>query len=186
MSAVICDMVRSCIHPSAPTASDTADPAQAPGAEGYQWKQVFLQSGTALRASFGGQAYFAVVEGSAIRCEQRALSPSKFANLQGSGNRNAWKALWLKFPGSQEWLRADLCRAARQTAIARLLEQERPASKASEGTNSTRPPMPAQVSPAVPAKASARPPAGQTPSKRHKKAHAGAARRERRHRRRGS
>ncbi|WP_229417116.1 hypothetical protein [Massilia sp. Root418] len=49
------------------------------------------------------------------------MSPSCFANLHGSGNRNAWKAIWLRFPGSDEWLLADVCRSARKAAIARLL-----------------------------------------------------------------
>jgi hypothetical protein len=48
------------------------------------------------------------------------MSPSRFANLQGSGNRNAWKAIWLRLPGSDEWLLADVCRSARKAAIARL------------------------------------------------------------------
>jgi len=49
------------------------------------------------------------------------MSPSQFANLRGSGNRNAWKAVWLRLPGSDEWLLADVCRSARKMAIARLL-----------------------------------------------------------------
>ena len=60
-------------------------------ANGYQWKQVFLPEGTVLRASFGRQPYFAVVQNSEIKYGQFSLSPSAFANLQGSGNRNAWK-----------------------------------------------------------------------------------------------
>jgi len=63
-----------------------------------------------------------VVEGDEIKYGQQALSPSRFANLQGSGNRNAGKAIWLRLPGSDQWLLADVCRSARQAAIARLLE----------------------------------------------------------------
>lgn len=43
------------------------------------------------------------------------------ATCDGSGNRNAWKAIWLGFPGSQEWLLADVCRAARKAAIADMM-----------------------------------------------------------------
>ena len=43
-----------------------------------------------------------------------------FANGHGSGNRNAWKAVWLRFPGSEQWLLADVCRAQQSAAIARL------------------------------------------------------------------
>ena len=96
-------------------------PPSAPSEAGYQWKQVFLPEGTRLRASFGKRPYYATVEGSEIKYGECAVSPSCFANLQGSGNRNAWKAIWLRLPGSDEWLLADVCRSARKAAIARLL-----------------------------------------------------------------
>jgi hypothetical protein len=62
-----------------------------------------------------------VVEGAQIKYGASAISPSGFANLHGSGHRNAWKAVWLRFPGSDEWLLADVCRSARQAAIARMI-----------------------------------------------------------------
>ena len=93
----------------------------APSEAGYQWKQVFLLEGTRLRACFGKQPYYARVEGAQIKYGEHAVSPSCFANLHGSGNRNAWKAIWLRFPGSEEWLLADVCRSARKAAIARLI-----------------------------------------------------------------
>ena len=102
-----------------------APPAQqqlaAPSEAGYQWKQVFLPEGTRLRACFGKQPYYATVEGAQIKYGEHAVSPSCFANLHGSGNRNAWKAIWLRLPGSNEWLLADVCRSARKAAIARLI-----------------------------------------------------------------
>lgn len=88
---------------------------------GYQWKQLFLPEGTRLRASFDRKNYFATVEGNEIKFGEHVVSPSCFANLHGSGNRNAWKAIWLGFPGSQEWLLADVCRAARKAAIADMM-----------------------------------------------------------------
>ncbi|WP_254504547.1 hypothetical protein [Duganella vulcania] len=95
---------------------------------GYQWKQVFLPAGTRLRASFGSQPYFATVVGAEIKYEGHAVSPSCFVNLHGSGNRNAWKAIWLRLPGTSEWLLADVCRSARKAAIARLHEGSAPAA----------------------------------------------------------
>lgn len=88
---------------------------------GYQWKEVFLPDGTKLRANFGRQPYFASVQGEEITYEEQAVSPSCFANLHGSGNRNAWKAIWLRLPGSDAWLLADVYRAARKASITRLL-----------------------------------------------------------------
>ncbi len=95
---------------------------------GHFWSdpamEPFLPEGTRLRASFDRKSYFAVVEGTEIKYGEYAISPSCFANLHGSGNRNAWKAIWLRFPGSAEWLLADVCRSAKKAAIARLLGSE--------------------------------------------------------------
>ena len=126
LEPVICDAIRAWIKPA------PAAPAQQPQAAfeaGYQWKQVFLPQGTKLRASFGGQPWFAVVEGAQITYDGVSISPSRFANLQGSGNRNAWKAIWLRLPGSEEWLLADVCRSVRQNAIARMFEGDAPTAK---------------------------------------------------------
>ena len=65
-------------------------------------------------ASFGGQNYFAQVEGDAIKCGEQVMSPSRFANLRGIGNRNAWKAVWLRLAGAEEWLLTDVFRSARR------------------------------------------------------------------------
>ena len=112
----------------APPAQQQQQPA-APSEAGYQWKQVFLPEGTRLRACFGKQPYYATVEGAQIKYGEHAVSPSCFANLYGSGNRNAWKAIWLRLPGSDEWLLADVCRSARKAAIARMLGESAPADR---------------------------------------------------------
>lgn len=116
IEAPICDAIRAYMKPQ-PAAQPQQD---AVIDAGYQWKQVFLPEGTRLRASFGRAPYFAVVQGSEIRSGEQSLSPSAFANLKGSGNRNAWKAVWLRFPGSEQWILADTCRAQQKTQIARL------------------------------------------------------------------
>jgi hypothetical protein len=130
LEPVICDAIRTYIKQGTAqgtVAKRAAEDQQLPAASseaGYQWKEVFLPEGTKLRASFDHQPYFAVVEGAEIKYGQEALSPSSFANLRGSGNRNAWKSIWLRLPGSGAWLRADVCRSVRQAAIARLLGGE--------------------------------------------------------------
>jgi hypothetical protein len=113
----ICEAIRNYMRPAPAAQTQPASASEA----GYQWKQLFLPEGTRLRASFGGHSYFAQVQGDAIKYGEDAISPSRFANLQGSGNRNAWKAIWLRLPGSDEWLLADVCRSARKAATARLL-----------------------------------------------------------------
>jgi hypothetical protein len=47
------------------------------------------------------------VEADQIKYGEHAVSPPCFAHLHGSGNRNAWKTIWLRFPGSDEWLLAE-------------------------------------------------------------------------------
>lgn len=77
---------------------------------GYQWKQLFLPEGTMLRQTFEGTACYARVVGEKILCGEVHVSPSQFANMQGAGNRNAWNAIWLRFPRETAWRRADQCR----------------------------------------------------------------------------
>jgi hypothetical protein len=117
MEPFVCEALRNYMNP-APAAQEQA---VAPSESGYQWKEVFLPEGTRLRASFERKQYFAEVAGAEIKYGEHAISPSCFANLFGSGNRNAWKAVWLRLPGSTEWLLADVCRSARKAAIARLM-----------------------------------------------------------------
>lgn len=117
MEPLIFDLIRAAMNPAPAAQQQPAAQSEA----GYQWKQVFLPEGTRLRASFGGQPCFAVVAGAEIKFGEHTVSPSCFANLYGSGNRNAWKAVWLRFPGSDEWLLADVCRRARKAVITRML-----------------------------------------------------------------
>jgi len=117
LEPIICDAIRAYMNPPKP---GNYEPMAADADAGYQWKQVFLPEGTRLRASFGREPYFAIVKGMEIKFGDLALTPSAFANLRGSGNRNAWKAVWLRFPGNEQWVLADVCRSKQKTAIARL------------------------------------------------------------------
>lgn len=121
---IICDAIRAYIKPKPPEQPQAAAPTDI----GYQWKQLFLPEGTRLRASFGRQPYFASVEGTEIKCDGQSLSPSGFANLRGSGNRNAWKAVWLRFPGSAQWVLADDCRTLQKAATERLFAPGTPSA----------------------------------------------------------
>ena len=112
----ICEAIRRYVQAAPTSVPQTITPVCA----GYQWKEVFLPEGTGLRTYFAGRSNFALVEGEEIKFDGQAVSPSRFANLQGSGNRNAWKVIWLRFPGNHEWILADVCRSVRKEAIARL------------------------------------------------------------------
>jgi len=117
LEPIICEAIRRYLQDGPAGAPQSAAPSNL----GYQWKQVFLPEGTRLRTCFGGRSHFAHVEGEEIKYDGQVISPSSFANLQGSGNRNAWKSVWLLFAGSQEWMIADVFRSARKQAIARML-----------------------------------------------------------------
>lgn len=78
---------------------------------GLQWKRLFLPDGTILRTSHGNSVEFARVCGDRINSDDGAtLTPSRFANRRVKG-RNAWRFIWLRFPGHDGWVRADDCRA---------------------------------------------------------------------------
>lgn len=78
---------------------------------GFQWKNVFLPEGTSLRTSYRETSEFAKVVGDQIISDDgESLTPSLFANRHAKG-RNAWRFIWLRFPGDDFWTRADNCRA---------------------------------------------------------------------------
>jgi hypothetical protein len=77
---------------------------------GFQWKNVFLPDGTGLRTSYRNTVEFAKVAGDRIVGDDgTTLTPSQFANRDAKG-RNAWRFVWLRFPGNDYWIRADNCR----------------------------------------------------------------------------
>lgn len=77
---------------------------------GFQWKDIFLPDGTSLRTSYCGNIEFAKVVGDhVISADGTSLTPSLFANRHAKG-RNAWRFVWLRFPGDDYWIRAADCR----------------------------------------------------------------------------
>ena len=91
------------VRHSPDTLADTAKP-------GYQWKQIFLPSGTLLRTNFSGKNYHGLVEEDRILYEGKSVSPSGFANVVGGMRRNAWKVVWILFPDTSTWRQADTLR----------------------------------------------------------------------------
>jgi hypothetical protein len=82
-----------------------------PAMRGFQWKNLFLPDGTNLRTTYGEEVAFAKVRGDRIESDDGvAFTPSQFANRRAKG-RNAWRFVWLRFPGNERWVRADDCRA---------------------------------------------------------------------------
>lgn len=84
--------------------------ADGPSMRGFQWKNVFLPDGTNLRTSYLQQIEFAKVIVDRILSDGgESLTPSSFANRHTTG-RNAWRLIWLRFPGDAHWVRAIDCR----------------------------------------------------------------------------
>jgi hypothetical protein len=79
---------------------------------GYQWKRLFLPDGTLLRTIYKGRPRVAQVANDQVVFESAPISPNEFANSPGGAPRNAWKSVWLLFPGEREWKLADDCRVA--------------------------------------------------------------------------
>ena len=88
---------------------------------GYQWQTVFLPNGTKIRMSYGGQDSYAEIRHGRLCHGEESMSPSQFAGRVAKGasgegtNRNAWRDLYIKFPGEGSWKLADSLR--RQPAL---------------------------------------------------------------------
>jgi hypothetical protein len=91
-------------------ASRSPSSATAERGRGYQWKGLFLPSGTRLRMWHGDQQHYAEVEDDDIIFEGRRVSPAQMANAVAGNTRNAWREIWLLMPGETRWKLASLRR----------------------------------------------------------------------------
>ena len=78
---------------------------------GYQWKNLFLPSGTQIRMQYKGAYFYAKVDGDEIIYDGKPISPGSLANTIAGNSRNAWRDLWIKRPEDKEWKLADECRS---------------------------------------------------------------------------
>jgi hypothetical protein len=124
-----------------------------PAAGGYQWKSLFLATGTLLRTVFGGKNYHCTVEGDQILYNGKPVSPSGFVNAVGGIRRNAWRCTWILFPDSKDWKLADTLRTRERPRRARKPArdiQQTPAPAATRPAASVPPaanPSPQQMEP---------------------------------------
>ena len=85
---------------------------------GYQWGTVFLPNGTKIRMSYGGQNFHAEVRHGGLLFEDERMSPSQFARrVANNTNRNAWRDLYIQFPGRASWELADVLRQRSVKAV---------------------------------------------------------------------
>ena len=83
---------------------------------GYQWKSLFLPEGTELRMSTAGATCHARVVGDDIIFNGSKVSPRGMTLAIAGEGRNAWRDLWLRFPGDRHFLPATRCRRERAQA----------------------------------------------------------------------
>ena len=82
--------------------------------KGYQWQTVFIPNGTEVRMLYRGQNHYAAVQHEKFVYNGESESPSQFARkVADNSSRNAWRDLYLRFPGSREWEQADVIRKQR-------------------------------------------------------------------------
>ena len=78
---------------------------------GYQWKSLFLPSGTKIRVALCGKTYHAAVDGDRIYHNGEEVTPAQLVNRLAGCTRNAWKHIWLLLPGETRWQLAEKMRA---------------------------------------------------------------------------
>jgi hypothetical protein len=88
--------------------------AHTSGGRGYQWKNLFLPSATRLRMNFDGKSHYAEVDGDEIMFHGESVSPAQMVNRIAGGTRNAWRDLWILFPGERNWKLASVRRRQAQ------------------------------------------------------------------------
>ena len=86
------------------------------------WKEVVIPGGSHVRMQYGGAFHTARVVRGTIKDEAGEFSPSEWAcKVANHTNRNAWRDLSFRLPGSTDWISATTLRERAQAEIARLV-----------------------------------------------------------------
>lgn len=86
-----------------------------PATKGLYWKSLFLPNGTRVRMTYGGVDHFAEIRHERLMDDDESFSPSQWAShVAGGTNRNAWRDLFVKTPGTVDWELAATARRAGQ------------------------------------------------------------------------
>ena len=87
-------------------------------ARGYQWKLLFLPEGTLARMHHAERWHVAQVVGDELIYQGEAVSPHQLTQEVAGDGRNAWRDLWIRFPGEKNWACAAQLRARLQKRAA--------------------------------------------------------------------
>ncbi|WP_395399951.1 hypothetical protein ACHMW6_22125 [Pseudoduganella sp. UC29_106] len=84
---------------------------------GYQWKCLFLPSGTRLRLRCAEQLFYAEIVHDNLVYRGQIMSPSQMVAAATGAPRNAWRDLWIRRPQDDEWSPASKLRREMQNRI---------------------------------------------------------------------
>lgn len=84
---------------------------------GYQWKNLFLPTGTQLRMQYKGRYHYAKVVGDEVIFEGNVTSPGSMANAIAGSSRNAWRDIWIKRPVETKWTLAGDWRDFKESEV---------------------------------------------------------------------
>lgn len=105
---------------------------------GYRWKNLFLPDGTRLRSDNYSECHYALVEGDEVRYHGQSVSPNQFNTAAPGMVRNAWRDIWLLFPGERQWKRAVDCRRELEAAVRKPVATPAPPNAAAWAGNERR------------------------------------------------
>lgn len=86
---------------------------------GYQWKLLFLPETTLVRLCHRERWHVGKVIGDDLIYEGCPVSPHQMAHEIAGDGRNAWRVLWLRFPGEKTWTNAGQLRTRLQKRAAK-------------------------------------------------------------------
>ena len=71
---------------------------------GFQWKCLFLPSGSRLRMTHDGECHYARVAGEELQYNGVSVSPRQFTLMVAGPGRNAWREIWVRLSGEKNWV----------------------------------------------------------------------------------
>jgi len=92
--------------------------AAAQPVRGHQWKLLFLPERTRVRMQYDECWYSAEVIGDDLMYQGQPVSPHQMTQAVAGDGRNAWRDLWIRFPGEKNWACAAQLRARLQKRAA--------------------------------------------------------------------
>jgi hypothetical protein len=79
--------------------------------KGYRWQELDLPNGTQLYMEYKKEKHYACVKHEKIIYKDESFSPSQLVRKITNTTRNAWRDIYIQYPGKNEWKLADILRA---------------------------------------------------------------------------